>query len=148
MATRKKRTKKKPTRKKSSRRKTGRKRPVDLSALNYDQLQKVADEAARRADTLRDQRLAELKEKWRLEAEDLGFTFEEVVGRSRRRRKKAAKKRAARRGRPAKKSTGKRRRAKYVNPDDPSQSWSGRGRRPNWLQDYLKRGGDLEALRR
>lgn len=147
-STRKKSTRKKSARKKSARRKTTRKRPVDLSTLSYDQLQVVADEAARRADKLREQRLAELEEKWRLEAEELGFTFDEVVGRGRRRRKKASKKRSTRRGRPAKKSRRGRSTATYVNPDDPSQTWSGRGRRPNWLQDYLKGGGDLEALRR
>lgn len=149
MATRKKRTKRKPTRKKSTRKKTSRRKAVDLSALNYDQLQVVAEEAAKRAGKLREQRLAELKEKWAREAEDLGFTFDEVAGRTRRRRKKkAGKKRPASGGRKAKKSKRRRARGTYANPADPSQTWSGRGRRPNWLQDYLKAGGDLEALRR
>lgn len=30
--------------------------------------------------------------------------------------------------------------AKYANPDDPSQTWTGRGRRPVWLIARLKSG--------
>ena len=30
---------------------------------------------------------------------------------------------------------------KYRNPDDASQTWSGRGRKPNWLVEKLKRRG-------
>lgn len=34
--------------------------------------------------------------------------------------------------------------AKYVNPDDHSQTWTGRGRRPNWLVARLKKGAKQE----
>lgn len=37
--------------------------------------------------------------------------------------------------------------AKYANPADLSQQWSGRGRRPAWVVDYLAGGGDINALR-
>lgn len=33
---------------------------------------------------------------------------------------------------------------KYRNPDDPSQTWSGRGRKPNWINEA---GGDAERFR-
>jgi len=33
---------------------------------------------------------------------------------------------------------------KYRNPDNPSQVWSGRGRKPRWLEDKLKKGAKLE----
>ncbi|MFU1477746.1 H-NS family nucleoid-associated regulatory protein [Roseovarius sp. C7] len=33
---------------------------------------------------------------------------------------------------------------KYRNPSDASQTWSGRGRKPNWLQDAVKKGAKLE----
>lgn len=32
-------------------------------------------------------------------------------------------------------SKGERERKVYVNPNDPSQVWRGRGRKPRWLQD-------------
>lgn len=36
--------------------------------------------------------------------------------------------------------------AKYVNPSDPEQTWSGRGRRPHWINDALEAGRTLEEL--
>ena len=36
--------------------------------------------------------------------------------------------------------------AKYVNPDDAGQTWSGRGRRPQWLNDALESGRTLEEF--
>jgi DNA-binding protein H-NS len=35
---------------------------------------------------------------------------------------------------------------KYANPDDRSQTWTGRGRKPNWLLAKVKRGATLEQL--
>jgi DNA-binding protein H-NS len=34
--------------------------------------------------------------------------------------------------------------AKYANPEDKSDTWTGRGRKPNWLVTRLKKGADLE----
>ena len=36
--------------------------------------------------------------------------------------------------------------AKFRNPKDSSQTWTGRGRKPNWLVDALKKGVKLESL--
>ena len=36
--------------------------------------------------------------------------------------------------------------AKYRNPDDPSQTWSGRGRRPAWFLEATKNGASTESL--
>ena len=36
--------------------------------------------------------------------------------------------------------------AKYRNPDDPSQTWTGRGRKPNWLVARLKKGQKMESF--
>lgn len=33
---------------------------------------------------------------------------------------------------------------KYQNPDDPSQQWSGRGRKPKWVVALIEAGGDIE----
>ena len=35
---------------------------------------------------------------------------------------------------------------KYRNPDNPEQTWTGRGRRPRWVEDCLENGKDLEEL--
>jgi DNA-binding protein H-NS len=36
---------------------------------------------------------------------------------------------------------------KYFNPDQPSETWSGRGKRPRWLVAQLKSGKRIEDLR-
>jgi DNA-binding protein H-NS len=36
---------------------------------------------------------------------------------------------------------------KYVNPDNPSDTYSGRGRKPAWLQAKLDEGGDIEEFK-
>lgn len=35
---------------------------------------------------------------------------------------------------------------KYRNPNNPDQTWTGRGRKPNWLTGALKSGADLTDL--
>ncbi|MBN8292251.1 H-NS histone family protein [Rhodobacter sp. NTK016B] len=35
---------------------------------------------------------------------------------------------------------------KYANPEDPSQTWSGRGRRPRWIEAALSDGKSLEDM--
>jgi DNA-binding protein H-NS len=37
--------------------------------------------------------------------------------------------------------------AKYQNPADLSQTWSGRGKRPGWVKVVLEQGGSLDSLR-
>ena len=34
--------------------------------------------------------------------------------------------------------------AKYANPDDPSETWTGRGRKPNWLVAKLGKGAKMD----
>jgi DNA-binding protein H-NS len=36
--------------------------------------------------------------------------------------------------------------AKYANPDDKSDTWTGRGRKPNWLVARLKKGAKLSEF--
>lgn len=45
--------------------------------------------------------------------------------------------------------TGKKRSknpAKYRNPENPAQTWSGLGRKPQWIHDALEKGTDLKKL--
>jgi DNA-binding protein H-NS len=59
-----------------------------------------------------------------------GFTLEEILGTAARKRGRAAA--------PAE--------AKYRNPDNPDQTWAGRGRKPAWLGELLAQGKTLEEL--
>lgn len=44
------------------------------------------------------------------------------------------------------KAAGAKNPPKYRNPDNPSQTWSGRGRRPQWVNDAEANGVALESL--
>lgn len=35
---------------------------------------------------------------------------------------------------------------KYVNPEDPTMTWTGRGRKPRWVHDSLENGKQMEDL--
>ena len=37
--------------------------------------------------------------------------------------------------------------AKFANPDDRSQAWTGRGRKPNWLVARLKKGAKTDDFK-
>ncbi len=54
--------------------------------------------------------------------------------------------RAAGRKSPARKKAAAKVKPKYRNPQDPSMTWSGRGRKPAWVQAHLDQGGKLEDL--
>jgi len=58
-------------------------------------------------------------------AQDHGYSLDEVLG-----AKKAGTKSAP----------------KYANPADPSQTWTGRGRQPNWIKAALAEGKDLSEM--
>ena len=44
------------------------------------------------------------------------------------------------------KKTAKKVSPKYADPKDKSKTWSGRGRKPLWVDAHLKKGGKLEDL--
>jgi DNA-binding protein H-NS len=67
------------------------------------------------------------KEQLRVMAEKAGFDIKELFGK---------------RGSP--KGTGV---ARYRNPKDSSQTWTGRGRKPNWLVDAVKKGAKLDSFK-
>lgn len=41
---------------------------------------------------------------------------------------------------------GSKAKAKYRNPANPEQTWTGRGRKPQWIHDALKDGVDIADL--
>ncbi|MTI03080.1 H-NS histone family protein [Roseibium sp. RKSG952] len=43
-------------------------------------------------------------------------------------------------------SKGTKAKPKYRNPADPAQTWTGRGRKPQWVHDALKAGADISDL--
>lgn len=111
---------------------------MDIKALSLKELKslknRIEKEIARRATTEKKKALKELA----AIAAARGFDLQELIGASGRRAVAKAPRKKARRAA----ST-----AKYRNPDAPNQTWSGRGRKPRWVQDWLAAGKPLEALK-
>ena len=98
-----------------------------LDKMSYAELLKLEEriEAAIAAKRAKD--VASTKEQLRAMAEKAGFSLNDLFG-----------KRGARKG------SGE---AKYRNPKDASQTWTGRGRKPNWLVDAVKKGAKIDSLK-
>lgn len=99
----------------------------DLNSMSLKELKdlqvQVAKAIASYEDRKKKEALAELEEK----ARAMGFSLAELTGTA------APRKRA-----PAS--------AKYANPVDASDTWSGRGRKPRWFADALKAGKRPEDM--
>ena len=101
---------------------------MDLNALSLKELKDLQSQVAKAIASFEDRKkkeaLAELEEK----AREMGFTLAELTGAAPVTRKRA----------PAV--------AKYANPADSSDTWSGRGRKPRWFEAALKSGKSPEDL--
>lgn len=97
----------------------------ELSVLELKELGDRVDAAIAARQT---EARAALREEFRELAQTAGYTLAEVLD--------------GRRG-----GKGKTGEAKFANPDNSGETWSGRGRMPNWLSSRLKAGASLEAFR-
>ena len=101
---------------------------LNLDALSLKELKDLQSQVAKAIASYEDRKkreaLAELEEK----AREMGFSLAELTGAALKTRKRA----------PAV--------AKYANPADKSDTWSGRGRKPRWFDAALKAGKSPEDL--
>ncbi len=100
---------------------------MNLNALSLKELKDLQSQIAKAIATFEDRKkkeaLSELEEK----ARSMGFSLAELTGTA------VSRKRA-----PAV--------AKYANPANPSETWSGRGRKPRWFEAALNAGKSPEDL--
>ena len=98
---------------------------MNLSKLSKEELQAlksdIDQELQNRKEAHRQETLTQLHDL----AKDAGFTFEELVGSSKGKTRVPAK-------------------VKFRDPQNPSNTWAGRGRKPKWLEAAEKRGKKLE----
>jgi DNA-binding protein H-NS len=69
-------------------------------------------------------------------AAEYGLTLSEVINKEGRGDTK----------KPKPNNAGQTSKPKYSNPDNPEQTWSGRGHQPKWLKEALAAGKTLEAF--
>ena len=99
-----------------------------MASVNYDKMsvKELTDHIARAQKALagaKERERADLKHKIASLAEHAGFSVGELFG-GRGRGRSAA--------------------VKYMNPDNRSETWTGRGRKPNWLVAKVSKGAKLE----
>ncbi|SMX47326.1 H-NS histone family protein [Maliponia aquimaris] len=98
---------------------------MDLENLTRDELQQLIIDAQKAMKTVDMRRKAEAKRAAEKAVKAYGYSLDDVLE-----------------GAPK----GSKGAPKYANPADPSQTWTGRGRKPNWVIDALKAGKSLEDL--
>lgn len=107
---------------------------IDLSKLSIEELQDLArdveHEIAARREAEKERVLAQMREL----AESIGMTLEDLLRQQRKRGSAAG----------GGDSTGMA--AKYRHPENPGLTWAGRGKRPQWVTDWLSSGRTLQEL--
>ena len=104
---------------------------MDVSQMNVDELRKIIKAAEAEIEKRRKiDKKATIQEIRRL-AQERGYTLDELLG--------------------AQASTAKRepreREIKFRHPEDPSKTWTGMGRKPGWVQEWIQSGRDIQELR-
>jgi DNA-binding protein H-NS len=98
---------------------------INLEQMSHDDLQKLISDAQKALKTVDARRRADAKRAAELAVKEFGFSLDEVVTAV---------------------TKGSKGAAKYANPADQSQTWTGRGRKPNWVIAALEAGKSLDDL--
>jgi DNA-binding protein H-NS len=99
---------------------------VDLEKMSIEELKSLKAMIDHTIERRREENRAEVKKKIAMIAEEHGFSVDELMGRGK-----------------GKKGTSA---AKFRNPANPAQTWTGRGRKPQWLIEGLAAGAKLEQF--
>ncbi|MEZ5900235.1 MAG: H-NS family nucleoid-associated regulatory protein [Hyphomicrobium sp.] len=102
----------------------------NLDKMSLKELVELETRVAKAIAVMRDKERSELKRKMAEMADAHGFSVNELFGGGR-----------GGRGAGKSKSIGV---ARYANPENKLDTWTGRGRKPNWLLERLKKGAKLE----
>lgn len=102
----------------------------DLKSLSRKELEKLARDVEKALDKIRRQDLKKVRQEMEKLAAAHGVSVEDVMA-------TPAKTRAAPKAKAA---------PKYANPEDQKQTWSGRGRQPDWFKSAIAAGKTPESM--
>lgn len=100
---------------------------MDLNSLSLKELKDLQGQVGRAIASFEDRRKREAVAELEEAAKKMGFSLSELTGASSVRKRSASA-------------------PKYANPADPSQTWTGRGRKPKWMESALKAGKSPDDL--
>lgn len=109
----------------------------DIDSLSLEDLRGLRARVDRAISSFQDRKRKEAMAAVEQAAREHGFALNELTGKTGGRKGRRTSEGAASR------SAGE---AKYAHPEDNTQTWSGRGRRPRWVSEHLDGGGSLEDL--
>jgi len=102
---------------------------IPLEELSLQDLTELQAKLTESLDQKKRSQLEEARRKLDLIIEEYGFTVDEIIDIKSKKTK-----------------TGALSAAKYRNPEDFSQTWSGKGRRPDWIVKFLESGNSLDEI--
>lgn len=105
---------------------------IDLSGYNLAELKGLQFEVEKAIKERQNVEMKKARDQIQAIAEGLGVSVQDLLAGS---------------GAKSKAGTGAKVEAQYQNPADPSQTWTGRGRQPKFVQDAIAAGKTLEDLR-
>jgi len=103
---------------------------IDLKSMTRKELEKLGRDVEKALERLRKQDLKKVRQEMEKLAAAHGVSLEDVIV------SKAAPKKA-----PKAKST-----PKFANPADPSQTWTGKGRQPDWFKSAVAAGKSPDSM--
>ena len=101
--------------------------PIDLGAFSLKELKALEKEIPKAIERIAERQKLEARLELEARAKELGYTLPELLDVSPKRTRKVAT-------------------PKFAHPDDPSTTWSGRGRKPKWYAEALAAGKKPEDL--
>lgn len=103
---------------------------IDLSKLSFQELKDLQNQISKEIPRRQQDELEKARRQIREIAESAGLSLNEVMN---------LPARGARKGQTVA--------VKFRHPDNSSQQWSGRGRQPGWVRDWLAAGRALDELK-
>lgn len=101
---------------------------IDLSQMSMDELIALEKDVQKAKASFEKKRVTEARKAIENAAREYGLTVEEVLGAN-------SASGSTQKGAP-----------KYANPENPEQTWTGRGRQPAWYKAAIEAGQSPEAL--
>ena len=103
---------------------------INLKTLSMPDLKSLQSDVASEIESRQKEERQKLVQEFRDKAKSLGISLEELVA-----------------GQKSKGRSSSKVAAKYAHPADVQLTWTGRGKRPRWVNDWLAKGKSLDDLR-
>ncbi len=100
---------------------------MNLEEMSLDELKQLRKDVDKAIETYEARQLAEARQKLEAQAKELGFSLEAIVG--------------------ASKTGNPKRVPKFRHPQNPTLTWTGRGRKPKWFIEAINAGMTEDDLR-